>query len=533
MLQGTAYDWKYTTVPQKWGAYGLAGNVSQLLLSLNYCDYFCNVKRSKWPMGKLVGGTAQFNNLMYLRGHPDDFKEWYKDLPSFDYKRDILPYYKKLESTGDSFLSRLPFTSSAAEYALNAFKSLGYNVNKNQLDSFVGFGSPYVNIKNGKRWTSFHQLLSHDRPNVFLLSHTTALEVLFRSNYEAYGVKYIRSGETVVSLARHGVILSAGVIGSPKLLMMSGVGVKSHLQSVNIETKLDLPVGDNLQDHITTGFSLVTFNDTLDFGVGISTMLNPLTALEYFRTQSGPWTTVGCEVNGFINTKNPKNPLAQPDLQLMMLPLGIEEDSGLYLRKLMGISDATWYNYFHHVNKSIAVLPVLLHPKSRGTVRLESKNIDKQPLIDPNYLSVEDDVETLYEGIQIVKKFVDAEPMRNLGAELNALPLPGCEHLTFDSEPYWFCYLRHMTYTAYHPVGTCKMGADDASVVGYDFKVRGTNRLYVVDASVFPTLTSGNVNAAVLMMAEKAADVILEQLFLKTGFCCILEIFKMKTVCEI
>lgn len=358
-------------------------------------------------------------------------------------------------------------------------------------------------------------------------------EVLFKNNYEAYGVKYKFNNEMSFALASKGVILSAGVIGTPKILMLSGIGIEEHLKEVNILPKINLPVGNNLQDHVTTGFALVTFDETKNFGMGLKDMINPLSAIKYFIHRGGPWTTIGCEVMGFLNTKHPNNTQLQPDLQFMVMPLGIEEDSGLHLRKLMGISDVSWSQYFSKVNGSISILPVLLHPKSKGTVRLNSLDKFGHPLIDPNYLHKQEDVDVLIEGIKIIKEFVKTEPMQELGAKFNTMPFPGCTHHRFDTKLYWDCYIRHLTITSYHPVGTCKMGDDEDSVINYNFQVKLTNKLYVVDSSILPTLTSGNINAAVLMMAEKASEVILNNEFLNKGTSKIISLFYSNYTCNI
>ncbi|KAF7273670.1 hypothetical protein GWI33_013617 [Rhynchophorus ferrugineus] len=305
--------------------------------------------------------------------------------------------------------------------------------------------------------------------------------------------------------------------------MLSGVGDKEHLTQVGIQPKIDLPVGKNLQDHITTGFDLVLINETLELGIG--QMLNPLSMWNYFTKGTGPWTTTGCELMAFFNTKNTSG---QPDLQFMVMPLSIREDDGVFLRKLVGISDKTFSDYFARNRKpSITILPVVLHPKSRGFLRLHSKDPAEPPLIDPKYLSAPEDVDTLILGIQLIKQLVDTPQMKLIGAELNRTPFPGCEHHTFDTRAYWECYVTRLTITSYHPVGTCKMGhpSDVSTVVDFDFKVQRTNNLYVVDGSVLPTLTSGNINGAILMLAEMASDVIRKSYFLNTGYCRMSDLF--------
>lgn len=395
----------------------------------------------------------------------------------------------------------------------------------------LGFGMPKITVKQGKRWTSSHRLLKLNKKNVVLRTNRIVEKVLFHENFEAYGVQYSHLGKSYNVKASRGVILSAGVIGTPKILLLSGIGPKTHLDELNIPTKVDLPVGDNLQDHITTGLDLILLNQTLD--IGIEQMLSPYSVFEYFWYGTGPWTTGGCEVLAFINTNGADN--TQPDLQFMVMPLGINEDTGVHLRHLMGISDYTWNNYFEYLNqtKAMTILPILLHPKSRGTVRLKDADVNTPPIIDPRYLTEQEDIEILLEGINIIKKLISTRHMQKLGAKFNTNIFPGCENFDFDRKAYWECYVKHLTITSYHPVGTCKMGQehDSSSVVNYDFQVKGTNNLYVVDASVMPTITSGNVNGAVMMLAEMASDIIKYRDFLIRKKCSIIEIFVQKYFC--
>lgn len=389
-------------------------------------------------------------------------------------------------------------------------------------------------MKQGGRWTSSHHLLKLNKPNVSLRTNRIIEKVLFHENFEAYGVQYSYLGKSYTVKATKGVILSAGAIGTPKILLLSGIGPKQHLNQLNISVKVDAPVGENLQDHITTGFDLILLNQTL--GIGIEQMLSPYSVFEYFWYGTGPWTTGGCEALAFIHKKGTDvDPNTRPDLQFMVMPLGINEDNGVHLRHLMGISDYTWNNYFGylHQTKTMTVLPLLLHPKSKGMVRLRDANFKSPPVIDPRYLTEQEDVEVLLKGINLIKRLIDTKHMRKLGAKFNTFVFPGCENIKFDSEEYWECYVRHLTITSYHPVGTCKMGheRDLTSVVNYDFRVKGTNNLYVVDASVMPTITSGNVNGAVLMLAEMASDIIKSKEFLSTKKCFVTEIFTPKQFC--
>lgn len=390
---------------------------------------------------------------------------------------------------------------------------------------------PQVNLVQGRRSSTFHYLYQNKNRNVKLQTHSQVVKVLFKSNFEASAVIYYHLGKYFKARAKKGIILSAGVVETPKILMLSGIGDKSHLDKMNIDCMNDLPVGLNLQDHVTTGIDLVTINSNAN--LQLDSLISPLAAYKYYCHSTGPWTSSGCEVLAVLNVTTPN-----PDLGLMVIPTGLTADNGLVLHKNIGINDETWHGYFSNLigkNSTISILPIVLHPKSKGTVRLKSKDPFSQPLIDPNYLAEMDDVNVLLDGIRLIERILETEPIKSVGAALNPNKIHGCSHLEFRSNEYWECYVRRLTITAYHPVGTCKMGAnsDKSSVTNYDFQVLNTNHLYVVDASVLPTLTSANINAAVIMMAEKAADTIKFHEYLFTHKCCKMEIFLRAGFCAI
>ncbi|CAG4979360.1 unnamed protein product [Colias eurytheme] len=216
----------------------------------------------------------------------------------------------------------------------------------------------------------------------------------------------------------------------------------------------------------------------------------------------GPYTTPGCEAIGFISTKNS----TQPDIEFMVLPVGISSDKGSHLRKSFMLKEDVWNNYFSKVfdKHAITVLATLLHPKSRGEVRIHSKDPYTPPSIDPKYLSNKEDVNTLIEAVKFINKLVKTEAMVSSGAYLNDIPFPGCQQHEFFSNSYLECYVRHLTLSSFHPIGTCSMGLPGTknAVVDTSFKVIGIDNLYVVDGSVLPTLPSGNINAAIAMMAN-------------------------------
>lgn len=313
-------------------------------------------------------------------------------------------------------------------------------------------------------------------------------------------------------------------------MFLSGVGSKQELDSLKIPLKINSPfVGKNLQDHLTTGLDLITINHTI--GLGINEMLSPFSVFEYFWNGNGPWTTILCEMLAFLKTNLKEND-KRPDLQFMFMASGISEDNGIHLRKLIGLNNSLYENYLNFNNlTTVSILPVLLHPNSRGNIKLSSKNPFESPVIDPNYLSDSYDVKVLVHGLKWIERFIKSDSMNKFGAKLYEIPFPGCEHFPFKSDSYWECYVRHFTLTSYHPVGTCKMGISDDSVVDYNFQLKNTNKLFIVDGSILPSQSSGNINAPIMVLAEMAADQIKYSYYLSTRHCKIVELFVKINIC--
>ncbi|XP_003705938.2 alcohol dehydrogenase [acceptor] [Megachile rotundata] len=476
LIQNTPYDWNYMTVPQD-----------------NACKSLMH-NRSKWPMGKLLGGTSQLNYMLYVRGHPLDYNEWFPDF--------IEP---TTENGGPMHISDLQWHTDVANAILEGLKELHQDIGNINHDLKNGFMKAQIFSKNGKRWSTDKLLYKDFKDKLFIRTHAYVEKVLMESN-RAVGVQYTTLNKTFKAIANHGVILSAGAIGTPKILMLSGIGPKDHLKDLKINVIKDLPVGQNLVDHILTGIDLVMLNESISFSM--LNAFNPVSAINYFLFGKGPWTFTGVEVLGTFHSSLKKSKSSVPDLQIMVMPIGLSKDNGIVLRKSMGISDKTYDEYFAPISykNMITIAPVLLHPKSKGEIKLSSSNPLDPPLIDPKYLSNKDDIKVLTAGLQFVKKLVGTNAMKNIGASIYDKHFPGCENQTFDSTKYWECYIQHLTLTSYHPAGTCRMG----DVVDQTYRVYGTKNLYVVDASILPVLPSGNINAAIIMLAEKAARIITE-----------------------
>lgn len=463
-------------------------------------------------MGKLIGGSARLNNMVHMRSYTDEIAQWLNTKYSIS---ELDRYLEELEENDLPF-EKLKFKTPLSSAILQAAVESGFTMNDKEK---TGFTVPLVNQKNGARWSTSHTLMQSyfGNPNSKVLSNAFVEKIVINPNTQtAESVTFERFGIVSTVSAKKGIILTPGAIGTPKLLLLSGIGPKQHLERMGINVIKDLPVGENLIDHVTTGLDLVLLNKSINFG--ISDLMNPMNAWYYLTKGSGLWTTSGCEALAILNTQEKKSNdsdffNALPDLQLMVLPVGISTDHGTHLRNAIGITDHVWDSYFSKIllKNAVTILPIVLHPKSKGTVRLSSNNPLDLPLIDPKYFSNDEDVETILRGINVIKKLLETKAMSDLGASLNRNHFPGCESYAFDSRDYWICYVKHLTLTTYHPAGTCRMGSKDdvSAVVDYDFRVKGMKNLFVADASLFPTLPSGNINSAVALLAKIFSDRIL------------------------
>lgn len=518
-LPNSPIDWRYVTEPQPKIMRGFKDN------------------RSYWWRGKTVGGTGSINTMIYMRGNAIDYDQWAAEGNKGWSFNDCLPYFKKLENmetigiakdklyhgtNGPMVTAPSRHLTSLLDVFLEAGKSLGYQVLEDQNGpQQTGFSNIQFNIKDGRRLTSAEAYLypavaQYSNLHVSVDSHVH--KIIFDRN-RAREVLVDHNGQIKRIKATREIILSAGVIGSPHLLLLSGVGPADHMRQMKIPIVSDVPgVGLNLHDHIAAyGLTWTTHSVGMAYNPFLYT-LDPRTYFNWKMYHTGPLSApIGVEGTAFVPTKLWGNE-TWPDLQIMFISSHPGFDGGTLYKDFLNIKDEFFDEYFSNVafREGFSMYPIVNRPKSRGRISLRSLDPLDHPIIEANYLSDPRDTFTLIEGLKLVRKIGDSPAFQRIGAKFYSMPLPPCKHLDDNSDEYWFCWIVHLANTDHHPVGTCKMGPldrDPLAVVDPLLRVRNVKGLRVIDGSVIPTIPSGNINIPIIMIAEKAADIIKAEYF--------------------
>lgn len=510
LLQYTNLNWDYETIPGK-----------------DSCLAF-NDQRCKWPRGKVMGGTSVINYMIYIRGNKKDFDGW-EAMGNTGWGWDnVLNYFKKVESykvpdfrrskthgkNGPVHIESAGFVTESAKAWVAASAQAGHRLNHHNNITQTGTAFLHFSLKNGTRHSSNTAYLHPitNRPNLHVVKLSQVTKILIDDSNRARGVEFVKFGQTYRIMAKKEVILSAGAIASPQVLMLSGIGPKEHLEEMGIKVYQDLKVGYSLQDHIAAGALSFTVDSTEVPINAENLMKNPSDVFKWFINHRGPLGIPGgSEAVTFVDLKNPEAEDGWPDIEIVFLSGSLKTDA--MFKDTIGITDE-FYDKLADLKggNSFSAVPILLRPKSKGRLKLQSADPFDKPLIDPNYFSDQEDMKTLIAGIREAIRITQQDALQQLGAKLADDPLPECIEHVFGTDAYWDCYTRYFTLTVYHPAGTCKMGpkTDSDAVVDPRLRVYGIRRLRVVDGSIMPEITSGNTNAPTFMIAEKGADMIKE-----------------------
>ncbi|KUI08619.1 glucose-methanol-choline oxidoreductase [Mycolicibacterium acapulense] len=452
-------DWDYLTEPQK----ELDG------------------RQIYWPRGKMVGGSSSMNAMMWVRGFAADYDEWGQAAgEQWDYAH-LEPYLRRIEA-GPLSISKQRSPRSATAKWLTAAEECGYRIEKPNQAAPEGFCETLVTQRRGARWSAADAYLKPalKRKNLTLETEALATRVVFEGR-RAVGVEIDQNGTRRIIKARREVVLCGGAINSPQLLMLSGIGDGDRLAEHGIQTLVHAPdVGANLLDHFIAALGFDVPNDSL------FTAEKPLQLLNYLLRRRGMLTSNVGEAYGFVRSRPD---LALPDLELIFAPAPFFEE---------GIGDP----YDTH---AVVLGTILLKPASSGTIELRSADPAEKPIIDPRYLTDPDgaDRAAVMAGLRICATISQAPALEGvIGKIARPLDSAALDEATLERA------LATFSHTLYHPVGTCRMGRDDASVVDPNLRVRGVEGLRVADASVMPAIIRGHTHAPSVLIGEKAAELL-------------------------
>lgn len=510
-LQKTDIDWAYYTEKSEKASLGLP-------------------KGSFWPRGKVLGGSSAINAMLYLRGNRRDYNNW-EELgnPGWGWKS-VLKYFKKSEDNKLDHLFEMhgeKFHGKGGPLKINRYWSMDEDMKYVIIDALqerghqeiwdfngeehIGWATVAGTLDKGSRASSARAFLSpiKDRPNLHVIKHAHVTKLVFKGNTnEVTGVKFTVNGKELTATAKKETVLSAGSLNTPQLMMLSGIGPKAHLESLKIPLKADLKVGHNLQDHVIVPY-FVSFYRQKKKPIRPEDAVSAL--YSYFMHGLGPVAGLGTtDYIGFVNSQNNSDPF--PDLQFHNFYFRNGGDHFEHFLNDVGFNEeieGSLRGAFSEGNVLVYYV-TLLKQEVPGKVELHNTDPMHQPKITTNYLEAEEEVEKALRGIRMLQTLKGTQTYTGAEAEEIHVKITECDAFKYDSDEYWHCYIRYMSTTLYHPVGTAKMGpdSDPEAVLTPELKVRNVKNLRVVDASIMPQIVSANTNAATVMVGEKGSDLI-------------------------
>ncbi|XP_030762861.1 glucose dehydrogenase [FAD, quinone]-like isoform X2 [Sitophilus oryzae] len=478
-----------------------------------------NEEKCIFPQGRGLGGGTTINGGVYVRGHPEDFDRWVSVYgnPGWSYE-EVLPYFKKSENAlfepRDSYyhgeggywtVDQCLSTPTVVDLFKPLFKEKGIDFIDDYSGKYEnGIAQYQMSLKGNERVSTYSAFLenftSRSNLNISLNNFVTKIAIN-KATKTAYGVYFVKDGVNYFAKAKKEVIVSAGGVNSAQLLMLSGIGPKKHLKDLNIPLVKNLPVGQNLQDHVMF-IGLIFRTNRIFYNQTMAEMLKL-----YEENQRPLMTGYSVELVSFTNFG--RNQTIRPDIEYQ---ISTPPPSGSQFEFFFGINDSFVEAININTSSDINLFIYLMHPKSRGSITLKSNSPLDKPLIDPNYFAEDEDIETLYRGVELILSMNNSQILKDYGAYIVDVEYPYCESYEKFSKDWWLCAIKYFSYSTFHAVSANRMGPDPkTSVVNARLQVYGMKNLRVVDSSVLPELISGHITAPVLMLAEKASDIIKEK----------------------